>query len=124
MGVGRIAPHRVRARYAQALRSIPLPVRSFGAVDPGGLTTIGEAEIDDRLVRFGVLFAIPRLWITFPEQVPTLLGFVTGFDGAAKPELHLTEPDHLAWARKPRRTHALKREAAAAWEAAQRDCEG
>lgn len=128
MGVGRLAPHRIRARYAQALREIPLPVRSFGGIDPGGLTTVAETEVGGRSVRFGVLYGIPRLWITFPEHLPPILGFVTGFDStatsSAKPELHITELDHLGWVRQPGRTTALKRAAVAAWRAARRECEG
>lgn len=123
MGVGRLAPHRVRARYAQALKEIPLPVRSFAGIDPGGLTTVGEAEIAGRRVQFGVLYAIPRLWMTFPEHLPPVLGFLTGFD-CTDPELHITELDHLGWARQPGRAAALKREAVAIWQAALRECEG
>ena len=128
MGVGRLAPHRIRARYAQALKEIPLPVKSFGGIEPDGLTTVAEADIAGRRVRFGVLYAIPRLWITFPDDLPPSLGFVTGFDctadKSAKPELHITEPDHLDWTRQPGRAAALKREAIAAWRAALRECEG
>jgi hypothetical protein len=123
MGVGRLAPHRVRARYAQSLKEIPLPVRSFAGIDPGGLTIVGEAEIAGRRVQFGVLYAIPRLWMTFPEYLPPVLGFVTGLD-ITGPELHITEPDHLGWARQPGRAGELKREALAVWQAAQRECEG
>ncbi|WP_205325856.1 hypothetical protein [Glycomyces sp. YM15] len=128
MGVGRLAPYRIRARYDQALREIPLPVRSFGGIDPDGLTTVAETEVFGRQVRFGVLYAIPRLWITLPEHVPPVLGFITGFDttasGSACPELHITGLDHLDWARQPGRAAALKREAVAAWHVAQRECEG
>ncbi|MDN3241841.1 hypothetical protein [Glycomyces tritici] len=128
MGVGRLAPHQVRARYAQALKEIPLPVRSFTGIDPGGLTPVGEAEIAGRRVQFGVLYAIPRLWITFPEHLPPILGFLTGFDGTAgdamRTELHVTELDHLDWARQPGQAATLKRAAADIWRAAQRECEG
>ncbi|WP_205326715.1 hypothetical protein [Glycomyces sp. YM15] len=128
MGVGRRAPQRIRARYARALREIPLPVKSFGRVDPAGLTAVAEVEIAGRRVQFGVLYAIPRLWITFPEHLPPMLGFITGFDctaaDSATAELHVTEPDHLDWARRPGHAAALKREASATWLAAQRECEG
>lgn len=149
MGVGRLAPHRVRARYAQALKEIPLPVKSFGGIDPEGLATVAETHIGGRRVRIGVLYAIPRLWITFPDILPPVLGFVTGFAtgfyraagdrpilgaasadqgapglGTGRAELHITEPDHLDWARQPGRAQAIKHEAIAAWLAAQRECEG
>lgn len=143
MGVDRLAPYRIRARYAKALREIPLPVKSFTGINPGGLAIVAETEIAGRRVQFGVLYAIPRLWITLPEHLPTVLGFVTGFDCTATdnapadtgvadhavavttpPELHITELDHLDWARQPGRAATIKREAVAAWQAAQRQCEG
>ena len=37
MGVGRLAPHRVRSAYAKALAAIPLPVRSFTGIEPDHL---------------------------------------------------------------------------------------
>lgn len=140
MGVGRLAPYRIRARYAQALKEIPLPVRSFGGIDPAALTTVGEADIAGRRVQFGKLYAIPRLWITLPDQIPPVLGFLTGFDctatdhvengptaavrTTANPELHITALDHLDWARHPNRAAALKREACTAWLATQKEYEG
>jgi hypothetical protein len=124
MGVGRLAPHRVRARYAKALKEIPLPVRSF---DPSGLRVLAEVEIAGTRVEFGLLPGTPRLWVTLPERVPPLLGYVTGLDSVAYGgaiELHVTETDHLEWARHTGRAARLKTEALAAWVAAQRECEG
>jgi hypothetical protein len=123
MGVGRLAPHRVRARYAKALAKIPLAITSFSGIDPTALVTIGETEIADRRVQFGLLYAIPRLWITFPDHLPPVPGFVTGFH-TESPDLHITDLDHLAWARHTGRAERLTREAVAAWRAAQRECEG
>ncbi|KPC70129.1 hypothetical protein ADL26_17920, partial [Thermoactinomyces vulgaris] len=100
MGRGPFAPHRIRARYAKALNEIPLPVRSFTGIDPDSLAILGEVQIDDRLVRIGILYAIPRLWIVLPEHVPPMLGFVNGM-GTGRTDLHVTEPDHLEWSRRP-----------------------
>jgi hypothetical protein len=40
------------------------------------------------------------------------------------PQLHITELDHLEWARHTGRTRQIKTAALAAWNAAQRECEG
>lgn len=122
MGVGRFAPHRVRARYAKALKEIPLPVRSFAGIDPDSLVILGEVEIDDRLVRIGILYAIPRLWIVVPEHVPPVLGFVDGIE-TGRPALHVTEPDHLEWSRRRGRGIRITHEAIVIWRGAQRDCD-
>lgn len=127
MGVGRLAPHRVRAKYARALAEIPLPVRSFTGVEPSALLTLAEAEIGGRRVEFGVLAGTPRLWVSFPEHLPPVVGYLTGLDSAADgdaPELHVTESDHLEWARHAGRAARIKTEALAVWRAAQRECEG
>lgn len=123
MGVGRRAPHRVRAAYAQALKEIPLPVRSLTGIDPDGLAIIAEAEIAQRRVQFGLLWGLPRLWIALPDHLPAVLGFLTGID-TDRPELHVTEPDHLEWACTKNRAAQIKREGLAAWRAAQKECEG
>jgi hypothetical protein len=127
MGVGRLAPHRVWAKYARALAEIPLPVRSFTGIDPSALRILIEAEIAGRRVEFGILAGTPRLWVSFPDHLPPVLGYLTGLDGAvygAAPELHVTETDHLEWARHTGRAARIKHEALAAWQAAQRECEG
>jgi hypothetical protein len=127
MGVGRLAPHRVRAKYAKALAEIPLPVRSFNGIDASALRVLAEVEIAGRRVEFGVLAGTPRLWITLPEGVPQVLGYLTGLDSAASAgalQLHITETDHLEWARHTGRSARIKTEALAAWLAAQRECEG
>ena len=123
MGVGRLAPHRARARYVKALKEIPLPMRSFSGIDPNLLTVLGEFEIDDRRLEVGIFYAIPRLWIAVRECVPSVLGFVDGME-TGLPELHVTEPDHLEWARRAGRGSRIECEAMAVWDAAQRDCEG
>ncbi|WP_030144375.1 hypothetical protein [Glycomyces sp. NRRL B-16210] len=126
----------MRARYARALAEIPLPVRSFAGIDPCALTVLGETEIADRRLRFGVLVGTPRLWIALAESdsgvspegsvalsVPSVLGYLTGLDSGA-PELHITELDELDWSRKPGRAAQIKREAMTVWRSAQRECEG
>ncbi|WP_030160444.1 hypothetical protein [Glycomyces sp. NRRL B-16210] len=143
MGIGRLAPHRVRAKYARALSEIPLPVRSFAGIDPGALTILGEAEIAGRCLKFGILESLPRMWAVLGDEVPegeetppepknlaardrippTVLGFLTGFD-TDRPELHITELDYLEWARQSGRAARIKREATAIWQAAQRECDG
>lgn len=147
MGVGRLAPYRVRARYAKALKEIPLPVRSFTGIEPAALHTLAEAEIGGRRVEFGILAGTPRLWVSCPEHLPPVIGYLTGLDSAAfnsavfnsaefnsavfnsatgsvALELHITETDHLEWARHTGRAARIKTEGLAAWQAAQRDCEG
>jgi hypothetical protein len=123
MGVGRLAPHRIRAKYAKALKEIPLPVRSFTGIDPAALTVVGESEVGDRRLQFGVLAGTPRLWITVHDQVPPVMGYLTGF-GTRRVDLHITEPDHLDWARRPGRAAQIKRAALDAWNRAHRTCEG
>lgn len=123
MGVGRRTPSRVRTKYAEALAAIPLPVRSFTGIDPTALQTIGETQIAGRTLQFGVLAGTPRLWVTIVDQVPPVLGYLTGLD-TVRPELHLTELDHLEWAGHTGRGARIKREARAVWQAAQRECEG
>lgn len=128
MGVGRLAPHRVRAQYARALAEIPLPVRSVARIEPSAFTVIGSAEIAGRTVEFGLLPGSRRVWVAFGdgETVAAVLGSVTGLDSTADggPELNITDPDHLEWARAARRSAQIKRAAVAAWQAATRDCEG
>lgn len=123
MGVGRISTQRTRDRYAQALRSIPLPVRTFTGVDPAALVAVGRTEIAGRRIEFAILPGTPRLWITAPDLLPPVVGYATGFD-SQRLDLHLTELDHFDWAAGPGRVAALKRAAHDAWTSAQRDCEG
>lgn len=128
MGVGRLAPHRVRAKYARALAEIPLPVRSFDGIDPSALTIIAEKTIASRTVQFGLLSGSPRLWLVFTEEYPQVLGYLTGLENTAltngRPELHVTEPDHIGWARQSGHARQLKTAGLSAWRAAQRECEG
>jgi hypothetical protein len=123
MGVGRLAPHKVRERYAQALKAIPLPVRTLTGIDPEALVTLGETEIAGRRIEFAILPGIPRLWITAPDLVPPVIGYATGFE-SRRLDVHLTEPGHIEWAAGPGRGVALKRAAFDAWTSAQRNCEG
>jgi hypothetical protein len=123
MGVGRLAPHRVRAKYAKALKEIPLPVRSFTGIDPAALTVVGESEVGGRLLEFGVLAGTPCLWITVRDQIPPVMGYLTGFE-ARRVDLHITELDHLDWARQSGRAAQIKRAALDAWHRAHRNCEG
>ncbi len=123
MGVSRLAPHRIRARYKQALAEIPLPVRSFDRIDPAALTVIGETVIAERRLRFGILAQVPRLWVTVPDQVPPVLGYLTGLD-TGRPDLHITELDHFDWARQSGRGAHIKRAALTARKTAHRTCEG
>ncbi|GAA1662788.1 hypothetical protein GCM10009830_05100 [Glycomyces endophyticus] len=123
MGLGRLAPHWIRARYAKALNEIPLPVRSFGGIDPAALTVLAEVEIAGQVLRFGRLAQVPRLWITLPDQYPQVMGFLTGLE-TGRPDLHLTELDHLEWASRPGRAAHIKREALTAWNIPSRNCEG
>jgi hypothetical protein len=144
MGVGRLAPHRVRAKYARALAEIPLPVRSFERIDPSALQILAEDDIGGRRLQFGVLAATPRLWIAFTDELPPVLGYLAGLTGQSTrtgtglstgagagsglstsvPQLHITELDHLEWARHTGRARQIKTAALAAWNAAQRECEG
>jgi hypothetical protein len=138
MGVGRLAPHRVRARYARALAEIPLPVRSREGTDPRTLVMIASATVADRELFFGLLPHHPRLWVVFAECDPPILGHLTGLSDATfnggpsagsatapgEPELHITALEHLDWVRSDDRAARIKREAVAAWQAAQRECEG
>lgn len=143
MGVGRLAPQRVRAKYARALAEIPLPVRSFADIDPSTLTKIGEATVADRMLWFGVIVGVPRVWVAFADNeigdqspgcpraavraprltVQSVIGYLTGFDDGL-PELHITELDHLDWARRPGLAGQIKRTAMTVRRAAQRECEG
>jgi hypothetical protein len=99
-----------------------LPVRSFTGIDPSELRMLAEAEIAGSRVEFGILVGSPRLWVTFPERIPPVLGYLTGHDSAGG--AHSTETDHLEWARRSGRAARIKAEALAAWQAAQKECEG
>lgn len=123
MGLGRRAPHRTRAAYALALRSIPLPVRSISAPVSEALTVLGQAEVGGRLVQFGTLTEAPRLWIALPDADPPVFGYLTGLVGGA-PTLQVTDQSHLAWTRVGDHTEQLKRAGLEVWRAAQRTCEG
>ena len=123
MGVSRLAPHRVRAKYARALAEIPLPVRSITGIEPDALDVLAEVEVADRLLRFGVLAGTPRLWVTVDGHMPPMLGYLTSLD-TRSPELHVTERDHLEWTRHSGRAARIEREALRIWDAAQRECEG
>jgi hypothetical protein len=123
MGVGRLAPHRVRERYAKALKAIPLPIRTFTGVAPDALVSVGETAIAGRRIEFAILPGTPRLWITAPDLVPPVIGYATGFETRLL-DVHLTEPDHRDWACGPGRVATLKRAAFDAWTRAQRTCEG
>lgn len=123
MGVGRLAPHRLRAKYARALAEIPLPVRTTSGLDAQALTMLAEATVADRGVQFGTLTEMPKLWVAFVAVDPPVLGYLTGL-AAGKPELHVTETAHLEWARTAGNSAALKREAMTVWAAVQRECEG
>lgn len=127
MGVGRLAPFRVRAKYARALAEIPLPVRSFNGIDPAALQILSEVEVSGRRLQFGALAGTTRVWIVLPEEYPQVLGYVTGLEGTGLgggPAVHITELDHLEWARHSGRARAIKSAAVAAWQGAQRECEG
>ncbi len=123
MGVGRLAPHRVRAKYARALAEIPLPVRTGPGLDARALTMIGEATVNGRRLHFGTLADMPKLWVAFAEIDPPVLGYVSGL-AAGSPELQITETAHLEWARTVGNTAAVEDEAMAIWRAVQRECEG
>ena len=123
MGVGRTAPHRIRAAYARALASIPLPVRSVSAPIDEAMTVLGRAEIDDRDVHYGTITTAPRLWMAFPGQQPPIFGYITGLADEA-PILHITAPQHLLWTRRADRSEALLRHGLEVWREVQRWCEG
>jgi hypothetical protein len=123
MGVGRLAPHRIRAAYARALAEIPLPVRYHPGLDPAALTFLAEATVADRSVRFGTLAHAPKLWVAFAEVDPPVLGYLSGL-AAGDPEIHVTDPVHVAWSSEPGHATALKRAAMEVWQAMQRECDG
>jgi hypothetical protein len=123
MGVGRLAPHRIRAAYAKALGEIPLPVRSRSGLDARALTMFAEASVGGRRLEFGTLAAMPRLWVAFADVDPPVLGYVTGL-AAGAPELHITETMHCEWARSGDHGSQIKREAAAVWQRLSTECEG
>lgn len=123
MGVGRTAPHRVRAAYARALAQIPLPVRSVSAPVPEVLTVLGQAEIGDRIVQYGTMTDAPKLWVAFPVLAPPVFGYLTGLV-SEEPQLRITDSEHLAWSREPGHTEALLRHGLEVWREARRCCEG
>lgn len=135
MGVGRLAPHRVRAEYARALAANPLPVRSHAGSDPRALVMIASAVVADRELHFGILPHHPRLWVVFADHDPPILGHLTGLTDAAhstglnpadapgEPELHITAREHLGWAGAEGRRAQITHAAVTAWQAAQRVCE-
>ena len=123
MGVGRLASHRARERYAKALKAIPLPIRTLTGSDRDAMVSVGETAIAGRRIEFAILPGTPLLWITAPDLFPPVIGYVTGFETRLL-DVHLTEPGHIDWASGPGRVAALKRAAFDAWTSAQRTCEG
>ncbi|GAB4007458.1 hypothetical protein GCM10029992_61260 [Glycomyces albus] len=123
MGLGRTAPHRLRATYARALAEIPLPVRSIAAPIDEALTVLGQAQIGGRPIRFGTLAEAPRLWVAFADTSPPVFGYLSGLVGE-RPILQVTETTHLPWTREADHTEQLKRHGLEVWRAAQRWCEG
>lgn len=123
MGIGRTAPHRLRAAYARALAEIPLPVRSIAAPVEEALTVLGHAEVGGRPIRFGTLAEAPRLWVAFADTSPPVFGYLSGLVGE-QPVLHVTESAHLPWTREADHTEQLKRHGLEVWHEAQRWCEG
>lgn len=123
MGLGRTAPHRVRAAYARALASIPLPVRSVAAPIDEAMTVLGRAEVDDRDVHYGTVSDAPRLWMAFPGHHPPVFGYITGLV-YEEPTLHITAQNHLAWTSRGDRSDALVRHGLEVWREVQRWCEG
>ncbi|WP_199044179.1 hypothetical protein [Glycomyces salinus] len=123
MGVGRRAPHRVRAAYAHALEAIPLPVRAISAPVEEALTVLGTAEIGGRTVQFGTTIAAPRLWVAFADAIPPVFGYLSGLV-TSQPQLHLTTEAHRDWTGQADHTDTLIGHGLAVWHEAQRWCEG
>jgi hypothetical protein len=97
---------------------------------------IASAVVADRELCFGILAHQPRLWVVFADHDPPILGHLTGLtdatyspgldstDAPGEPELHITAREHLVWAVAEGRRAQITRAAVAAWQAAQRVCEG
>jgi hypothetical protein len=91
-----------------------------GLRDPAGLPVLATSTIDDRAIRFALVFGQPRLRLTFTDCDPTLFGHVTGLD-RDRPRLIVAEPLHLSWGF----THAapIENHAQRLWNSVQHHCD-
>ncbi|MCH7229649.1 hypothetical protein L0U85_02050 [Glycomyces sp. L485] len=119
--MNRYAPSRIRAAYGRALNRTPIPAQAVVAPDPAGLTVLGSANVAGRAVDFGVCADAPRLWVTFGDTEPALLGFLSGLV-LGEPDLWVCESAHLAWA--GTNAPGIKQAAADIWFDCQKHCEG
>ncbi|WP_026923231.1 hypothetical protein [Glycomyces arizonensis] len=123
MSRSRYAPHRIRARYLRALAAAPIAVQLTDPIDPARLTVLDAHTIADRTVHFGTMASAPRLWLSFPDHEPALLGYMTGLT-VNEPDLWLCEPAHRDWTSQGDNTSRLKEAAGLVWFTCQRTCEG
>ncbi|WP_026928622.1 hypothetical protein [Glycomyces tenuis] len=123
------APHRIRARYLRALKSMPIPVSLADPPDPARLTVLGTEPVGDRLVHFGTVASAPRLWMALSGAGPAvevdgrLLGYVTGLV-VGEPDLWVCDGAHRDWVFDAANSRELKRAASRVWFSCVQDCEG
>ncbi|WP_205324413.1 hypothetical protein [Glycomyces sp. YM15] len=121
----RYTTRRIRARYINALKAIPLPVRYTDPpdqalpIDLAGLPILATHTIDDRAVRYSLVVGQARFRLTFKEIHPALIGHMINLH-TPDPRLVIAEPLHTEWAlaNEP----ALTEHAAEIWEDNTRTC--
>lgn len=121
----RYGARRIRARYARALQSIPLPVRAGRSdpvllIDPAGLPVLATEAVDERRVRFSLVVGQARLRLTFGDVDPDLVGHVVDLDSPC-PRLVVSTPLHTEWALA--NAEALTASARRVWAEAWRSCD-
>ncbi|WP_026923141.1 hypothetical protein [Glycomyces arizonensis] len=123
MGVGRTAPHRVRAAYLRALTALPIPDRSARMPDPVLLTVLGTAAVAGRDLAFCTFTASPRLWVGFDSAEPRPFGFLTGLS-SGDPDLWISDYEHETWISESDHGMRIKTAAVRVWEDGIRACGG
>ncbi|HEU5129734.1 MAG TPA: hypothetical protein VFU12_17275 [Glycomyces sp.] len=123
MGVGRTAPHRVRAAYLRALTALPIPDRSPRVPAPVPLTVLATATAAGRDLAFCTYTASPRLWVACNATAPTPFGFLTGLS-SGEPDLWISDYAHEAWIRESDHTAQIRAVALRVWEDCIRACDG
>jgi len=94
---------RSRARYIEALKAIPLPVRYTDPSDPplpidlAGLPVLATETVAERQVRFSLIVGQTRFRLTFTDTHPNLIGSVINLS-ATRARLVIAGPLHTEWA--------------------------
>lgn len=99
----RYRTRRIKERYLQALKAIPLPIRTTTTPEPVltfdlvGLPILATEPIGDRDVRYSLVLGQARFRLTFTNIDPNLIGHIIDLD-TPNPRLIIAGPLHTEWA--------------------------